>query len=75
MNIPSVSAAAIEKVEINPGEERAIRVRILMNNSAGIFLVDGLMKDKLNGSGLEPYIEVEATVEGEAEKHLNQMLT
>jgi metal-dependent HD superfamily phosphatase/phosphodiesterase len=75
VNIHSVSAAAIEKVEIMPGEERAIRVRILMNNSAGIFQVDELMKDKLRGSGLEPYVEVEATVEGETEKRLVQAVT
>jgi metal-dependent HD superfamily phosphatase/phosphodiesterase len=42
VNIHSVSAVAIERVEIMPGEERAIRVRVLMNNSAGIFQVDAL---------------------------------
>jgi metal-dependent HD superfamily phosphatase/phosphodiesterase len=31
-----------------------------------------LLKDKLEGSGLEPYVEVEATVEGESEKKLIQ---
>ncbi len=70
LNIHSISAAAIEKVEIGPGEEKAIRIRILMNNSAGIFQVDELMKDKLKGSGLEPYAEVEASVSGETEKSL-----
>jgi metal-dependent HD superfamily phosphatase/phosphodiesterase len=43
-----------------------------MNNSAGIFQLDELLKDKLEGSGLEPYVEVEATVEGESEKKLIQ---
>jgi metal-dependent HD superfamily phosphatase/phosphodiesterase len=41
-----------------------------MNNSAGIFQVDELLKNKLAGSGLEPYVEVEATIEGETEKKL-----
>jgi metal-dependent HD superfamily phosphatase/phosphodiesterase len=41
-----------------------------MNNSAGIFQVDELMKDKLKGSGIEKYVEVEATVTGETEKKL-----
>lgn len=70
VNIHSVSAAAIEKVEIGAGEEKAIRVRITMNNSAGIFQVDELTKDKLRGSGIEKYIEIEAAVEGESEKRL-----
>lgn len=70
VNIHSVSAAAIDKVEISHGEERPIRIRIIMNNSAGIFQVDELMKDKLTGSGIEKYVEVEATVTGETEKKL-----
>lgn len=70
VNIHSVSAAAVDKVEIGHGEERAIRIRIVMNNSAGIFQVDELMKDKLKGSGIEQYVEVEATVTGETEKKL-----
>jgi metal-dependent HD superfamily phosphatase/phosphodiesterase len=74
VNIHSISAAAIEKVEIGPGEEKPIRIRILMNNSAGIFQVDELMKDKLHGSGIESLVEVEATVTGESEKRLVQFL-
>ena len=31
-----------------------------MNNSSGIYQVDGLLKEKLRGSGLEPYVEVVA---------------
>jgi metal-dependent HD superfamily phosphatase/phosphodiesterase len=69
MNIHSVSAAAIESLDIQRGETKPVRLRVLMNNSAGIFQLDELLKDKLHGSGLEPYIEVEARVEG-AEKPL-----
>lgn len=74
VNIHSVSAAAIENVEIGSSEARPVRVRIHMNNSAGIFQVDELMKDKLTGSGLEPYIEVEAVVSDEAQKPLFHVL-
>jgi metal-dependent HD superfamily phosphatase/phosphodiesterase len=45
-----------------------------MNNAAGIFQVDELLKDKLEGSGLERYIEVEAAVEGETDKKLIKTL-
>lgn len=69
LNIHSVSAAAIESLEIQSGERKPVRLRVLMNNSAGIFQLDELLKEKLRGSGLEPYIEVEARIEG-AEKPL-----
>ena len=72
VNIHSVSAAAIEEIKIEQGEGKPIRIVAKMSNSAGIFQLDELLKDKLEGSGLEPYIEVEAMIEGEAEKKLIQ---
>ncbi len=73
VNIHSLSAAAVEQVSIEPGEEKPIRIEIVMSNSAGIFQVDELLKDKLRGSGIEKYVEVEAHVEGETEKRLLQV--
>ena len=70
MSIHSVSAAAIEAVHIGPGEEKPIRIRVDMTNSAGVFQVDELLRRKLRGSGLEPYLQVEAHIEGETEKRL-----
>lgn len=70
VNIHSVSAAAVDRVRIGPGDTRPIRIAIYLNNSAGIFQLDGLLKEKLRGSGLEPYVEVLATTEGEVEKRL-----
>jgi uncharacterized protein len=69
-NIHSLSAAAIEKVTIERGTERAIRIEIAMNNSAGIFQVDDLLATKLRGSGLEEQIEVVARIDAEHEKRL-----
>jgi uncharacterized protein len=70
VGIHSLSAAAIEEVEITDGEEKPIRISIRMNNSSGIYQVDGLLKAKLVGSGLEPYVEVIAHIDTEAEKRL-----
>ncbi len=70
VSMHSLSAAAIEDVEIKDGEEKPIRIEIVMNNSSGIFQVDGLLKAKLQGSGLEPYVEVIAHIDTEAEKRL-----
>jgi metal-dependent HD superfamily phosphatase/phosphodiesterase len=70
MSIHSVSAAAIEAVHIEPGEEAPVLVRIDMTNSAGVFQVDELLRRKLRGSGLEEHLRVEAHIEGETEKRL-----
>src|SRR5207244_2531190 len=50
--------------------ERPIGIEITMNNSSGIYQVDELLGAKLRGSGLEPYVDVIAHIEGEAEKLL-----
>ena len=70
MGIHAISAAAIDRVEISAGEERAVRIEIAMNNSAGIFQVDDLLATKLRGTPLEGSVEVVAMVEGDSEKRL-----
>ncbi|HET8656551.1 MAG TPA: HD domain-containing protein [Longimicrobiaceae bacterium] len=70
MSIHSISAAAIEAVHIEAGDDRPVRLRIDLSNSAGIFQLDQLFREKLAGSGVERYIEVEAQVVGEHEKRL-----
>jgi uncharacterized protein len=70
VGIHSLSAAAIEDVSIGDGEEKPIRIDIVMNNSAGIYQIDELLKAKVIGSGLEPYVEVLAHIDTESEKSL-----
>ena len=70
VSIHSLSAAAIDDVAIEDGEDKPIRIEIQMNNSSGIYQVDSLLKAKLVGSGLEPYVEVVAHIDTEAEKRL-----
>jgi uncharacterized protein len=66
----SLSAAAIDEVRIEDGDAKPVTIEILMNNSSGIYQVDGLLKAKLAGSGLEPYVEVVAHIDTESEKRL-----
>jgi metal-dependent HD superfamily phosphatase/phosphodiesterase len=73
VGIHSLSAAAIEEVTITDGEARPILIEIQMNKSSGIYQVDGLLKAKLIGSGLEPYVEVVAHIDTESEKRLIQV--
>jgi len=70
VGIYSISAAAIDNVEISEGKDKPIQINILMNNSAGLFQVDELLKRKLQGSGIDQYVKVRAIVQGEREKRL-----
>jgi metal-dependent HD superfamily phosphatase/phosphodiesterase len=70
VDIYSVSAAAIDKVEILEGEDKPIQIIIWMNNSAGLFQVDELLKRKLIGSGIEKYLKVSAFIKEAREKSL-----
>jgi metal-dependent HD superfamily phosphatase/phosphodiesterase len=68
--IHALSAAAIDEVRIEAGDERPVKVEIQMNNSAGVFQVDDLLATKLRGTPLEGHVEVIAQVPGETEKRL-----
>jgi hypothetical protein len=73
MSIHALSAAAIESVAIRDGEQRPVLIEVVMNNSSGVYQVEELLKAKLKGSGLEPYVEVVARIDAEAEKRLVPM--
>jgi uncharacterized protein len=70
LDIYSVSAAAIDKVNIKKGTTKPIQIDILLNNSAGIFQLDELLKNKIVGSGIEKYLDVHAYINQKTEKGL-----
>jgi len=70
VNIHSVSALSIDKVEILEGKEKPVLIKIRMSNSAGIFQIDNLLRGRIQNSGLEDYIQVVAEVTGEKEKKI-----
>lgn len=70
IDIYSVSAAAIENVEIVEGQDKPIQLNITMNNSAGLFQLDELLKRKISGSGIENYVSVRAFIDRKNEKKL-----
>lgn len=70
VEIHSISAYAIDSVEITEGNDKPILITIHMNNTAGIFQIDELFKSKLNDSGIEKFIKVNASISGETEKKL-----
>ena len=65
VNIHSVSALAIEKVRVLEGKDIPIHVDITMNNSAGIFQIDELLRDKIEKSGIREKIEISVHVQKE----------
>lgn len=70
INIHSLSAFAIENIEIKEGTEKPVQIQIAMNNSAGIFQIDELLKSKLQDSGIAQYFSVKGTIAGKTEKRL-----
>jgi len=69
LSIHSVSAAAVESVSLGRGDVKPVAVTVELSNSAGLFQVDQLLRNKLDGSGLERYLEFDVTV-GEEEKRI-----
>ena len=72
VNIHSVSAMAIDQVEITEGGEgeEPVQIKIHMNNSAGIFQIDELLGKKVIYSGLREYFCITAEIRGEAERKI-----
>ena len=70
VDIYSVSSHAIDNVTIAAGKKKFIIVNIFMNNSAGIYQIDQLLRKKLKKSGLEKYVQVKAYINTENEKKL-----
>jgi metal-dependent HD superfamily phosphatase/phosphodiesterase len=73
VNIHSVSALAIDKVRVRKGTERPILIEIEMNNSAGIYQIDELLKDKLEKSGIRDKITI-VTLVAKEEKRIVECL-
>jgi hypothetical protein len=65
VNIHTVSALAIENVEIRQGEEVPIQILIHLNNSAGVFQIQETLGKKIIGGPLEDYCEVIAEAKPE----------
>ncbi|MFP3950872.1 MAG: phosphohydrolase [Candidatus Bathyarchaeia archaeon] len=64
-DIHSISATAIEKVELKPGKERAVKIIVHMSNPAGIFQIQEVLARKISTSGIQEHVEVVARVDGE----------
>ncbi|PIZ33885.1 MAG: hypothetical protein COY38_05040 [Candidatus Aenigmarchaeota archaeon CG_4_10_14_0_8_um_filter_37_24] len=57
-------------MQILEGEKKPILVKILMSNSAGIFQIDELLKEKIKSTPIEKLIRVVAEIQSEKEKSI-----
>ncbi len=58
--INTVSSQAIERVALRNGDETPVQAVIHMNNAAGVYQVDSLLKAKIDGSLLEDHVRTVA---------------
>ncbi len=58
IDIHSVSANAIQSVEVLAGKDVPVEIKIVMTNEAGVFQVDDFIEEKYSISGLKRYIGV-----------------
>ena len=70
VDMHSLSALAIKKVEILRGSVRPVKLLIDMTNPAGVFQMEWILETKLSTSGLQEYVEVSAQQDGKELKEL-----
>jgi metal-dependent HD superfamily phosphatase/phosphodiesterase len=73
VNIHSVSALAIDKVRIEKGDERPVRVEICMNNSAGIYQIDELLRDKIAKTSIRDKMTIVVQIPKEEKRIIEEL--
>ena len=68
LDMHAVSALSIKKVAIGSDDSTPIRIEIFMEDFAGLFQVEAVLRPKILSSGLQKYVEVYANVNGKIHK-------
>jgi metal-dependent HD superfamily phosphatase/phosphodiesterase len=71
VDIHSLSALAIRKVELVEGESRPVRILVQMDNPAGVFQIEQVLERKIASSSIDSWIEVVALERDKELKTLN----
>jgi uncharacterized protein len=69
-DIHRFSASAIESVSIRRGENKPVRIDVMMNSSAGLFQVEEVLIGKAKVSPIMNYVEIAAHLEGKERLYL-----
>jgi len=64
-DIHKYSASSIERVEINKGDQKPIKIEVYMTQSVGFFQIEEVLFPKISSSPVKPHIELYAGVIGE----------
>ena len=75
VDIHSVSALAIQRVEIRAGETCPVEILITMSNSAGVFQVEQTLTTKLLSTPLRDLVTVTAVVEAAGDEPVLERMT
>ncbi len=67
-DIHKYSSTSIQKVTIERGQKRPIKITVEMDSPVGFFQVEEVLLKKINSSPVKPYIELFAGVSGEKMK-------
>src|SRR5437870_3171123 len=61
-DIHQFSALAVEHVEITKGDKKPIRIKIEMNDTAGVFQIEHQLVQKITDVGFEDHVEIVGTI-------------
>ena len=68
--INTLSSQAIQRVTLKEGDTAPVLVEIEMTDAAGVYQIDSLLKNKLQGSGLEEHVRIVAVNIREGDRQL-----
>jgi metal-dependent HD superfamily phosphatase/phosphodiesterase len=64
IDMHSLSATAIKRVDIEEGREKPVSIRIYMDNPAGVFQIEEVIGKKVETSGVAKFVELVAIENG-----------
>jgi len=64
VDIHSLSALSITKVEIERGDKKPVQILVSMDNPAGVFQIEQVLERKIRTSGIQDLVEVIALEKG-----------
>ena len=64
VDIHSLSALAIRRVEVLEGESRPVKILVNMDNPAGVFQIEHVLGRKVSSSGIDEWVEIVALEKG-----------
>jgi metal-dependent HD superfamily phosphatase/phosphodiesterase len=64
VDIHSLSALAITKVEVEKGRRKPVQILVNMNNPAGVFQIEEVLEKKVETSGIQELVDIIALEKG-----------